>query len=50
MATPIDIVGEPGKPPGERRREHVDLGRGVDGRASRGWQLIDLSDGSIGDE
>ena len=35
----VDVVGEPGESSGERRREDLDLDRGVDDRAHRGGQL-----------
>ena len=47
---PIDLIGEPSEPAGERGREHVDLSRRVDDRAHRRWQLTDVSDGGVGDE
>ena len=50
MPAPIDVVGEPGKPPGEGGREHVDLGRCVDECARRGRQLAHLGDCGVGDE
>ena len=50
MPDPIDLVGEPGKPPGEGRRDHVHLGRAIDDRAHRRRQLVHVSDGGIGDE
>ena len=50
MPHPIDVIGEPSEPAGERGREHVDLSRRVDDGAHRRWQLTDVSDGGVGDE
>jgi len=50
MAEPIDIIGEPRQPPGQRRSDHVYGGRSVDHRAHRGRQFVRVGDGGIGDE
>jgi hypothetical protein len=46
----IDVVGEPGESSWERGREDVDLARGVDYRAHRGRQFVDVGDSGVGDE
>src|SRR4051812_49916799 len=50
MAVPVDVIGEPGQPPRQGWRDHVDLRRGVDDGAHRGRQLVHPGNSRIGDE
>jgi hypothetical protein len=46
----IHVIGEPGQSSGERRREDMDLGRGVDDRADDRRELVDVGDNRVRDE
>ncbi|MGH2762326.1 MAG: hypothetical protein ACRDLD_07060 [Thermoleophilaceae bacterium] len=50
VSKPIDIVGEPGEPPRQSGRDHVDPGRRVEDQAHPRRQLVHVSDSGIGDE
>jgi hypothetical protein len=50
MPKPIDIVGEPGKPPRERGRDHVHLGRRLDHRTHLTRQFTHVSNSRVGDK
>jgi hypothetical protein len=47
VATPVDVVAKPRKPAWQRRREHVDLSRGVEDVPNGRRKIGDIGDSRI---